>query len=85
MSVSRSEGDVISRRHGTVAAGEWRRLLYHFDFAQDFELLVLVVPDADGANSCRRELARILFDDGKRLIEINAATPESFPVVAVGC
>jgi hypothetical protein len=76
--------DVISRRYGTVAAGEYQRLLYHFDFAQDFELLVLVVPDADGANSRRRELARILSDDGERLLEINAVTPESFPVAAVG-
>src|SRR4051794_36213106 len=79
-----SDGDAISRRYGATAAGEWQRLLHHLDYAEDFELLVLVVPDADGARLCRSELERMLAQDGKQLLELKAVTPEEFRSQAAG-
>src|SRR4051794_7015248 len=72
-----SDGDAISRRYGATAAGEWQHLLHHLDYAEDFALLVLVVPDADGARLCQSELARVLAQDGKQLLAFDAETPEA--------
>ncbi len=77
MLLTRSDGDAISRRYGATAAGEWQRLLQHLDYAEDFALLVLVVPDLDGARLCRNELARVLAQDGKQLLAFDAETPEA--------
>lgn len=47
----------IERRYGPEAAVEWQLVLNHFRFSRAFGLVVLAVPDSDGAELCRGELA----------------------------
>ena len=70
------EGSAIERRYGVTAANEWQRVLSHFVLAEGFALLVLTVPDRDGAELCRNELARLLAEDRKRLIALEPTSPE---------
>ena len=67
--------DAVTRRYGHAAAAEWQRLLSHFALAEGFALLVLVVPDADGANLCRAELGRVLAARDQHLVRIEPRTP----------
>ena len=62
-------------RYGHAAAAEWQRLLSHFTLAEGFALLVLVVPDPDGAKLCRAELGRVLAVRGQYLVKIEPRTP----------
>ena len=61
------EGSAIARRYGRAAANEWQRLQAHFDLGDGFALIVLVVPDRDGAALCQGELERLLAAQKQRL------------------
>ena len=67
--------DAITRRYGHAAAAEWQRLLSHFGLAEGFALLVLVVPDPDGAKLCRTELGRVLATRDQHLVRLEPRTP----------
>jgi len=54
------ESSALARRYGQTAAGEWQRVLNHFALGEGFALIILVVPDRDGAQLCRNELERLL-------------------------
>lgn len=69
------ERSAILRRYGYAAANEWQRVLNHFALGEGFALLVLIVPDRDGAKLCRGELERFLADHGKLPACREAATP----------
>ncbi len=53
----------IERRYGGNAAREWALALRHVDLADGFLLLILAVPDRDGADLCLAELQRHLGTD----------------------
>ena len=73
--VRSSEQNALSRRYGQTAAGEWQRVLNHFALGDGFALIVLIVPDRDGALLCRDELERLLAARGTRLIRREPAAP----------
>jgi hypothetical protein len=70
-----AEGEAIERRYGAAAAEEWRVLLNQFDLAAGLMLIVLVVPDMDGARLCRAELEAWLAQRGRRLAAIEPDAP----------
>src|ERR1700732_2745714 len=74
-SVQRDEGRALVRRYGQVAASEWQRVLTHFWLSDGFALIVLIVPDRDGAQLCRDELERLLAERGSGLARQEPATP----------
>jgi tetratricopeptide (TPR) repeat protein len=51
-------------------------VLSHFALSEGFALIVLIVPDRDGAQLCRDELERLLTDQGNVLAPQEPATPE---------
>ena len=65
----------IERRFGATAAAEWQVLLNQLELAEEFALVVLVVPDMDGARLCRRELEGWLAERDLHLSVIEPATP----------
>ena len=89
------EGSAIARRYGRAAANEWQRLLAHFDLGDGFALIVLVVPDRDGAALCHRELERLLAAQKQRLqsyepanhadlVRVAAVLPGEIPAPDIG-
>ena len=56
--------------YGPEAWNDWQRLLAHFDLAEGFSFLVLLLPGAVGADICRRQLTAHLAAQGKRLAEL---------------
>ncbi len=73
----------IERRYGPDAAYEWNLLLTHFKFADNFVLLILTVPDQDGADLCAQAIEEYLAPSGKHLDRIEPATPEELRRVAL--
>jgi hypothetical protein len=73
------EGGPIARRYGIGAAKEWQRVRAHFALGEGFALLVLIVPDADGARLCRAEVEAILSPEGLRLWTLPITVPEDLP------
>jgi tetratricopeptide (TPR) repeat protein len=69
------ESSTLAQRYGQTAAGEWQRVLNHFTLGEGFALIILVVPDRDGAQLCRNELERLLAAQGSLLIRQEPATP----------
>ena len=69
--------DVLTRRYRLDAQTEWHKLLAHFDLAQGFDLVVLLVPEADGATLCRHELERHLAPENRALRALELANPEA--------
>lgn len=67
----------LERRYALSEQAEWRKLLQHFDFSEQFAFVVLLVPDVDGAILCRYELERQLEGEGQRLQAIELPTPTS--------
>jgi tetratricopeptide (TPR) repeat protein len=51
-------------------------VLTHFWLSDGFALIVLIVPDRDGAQLCRDELERLLAERGSGLARQDPATPE---------
>src|ERR1700740_222806 len=69
------ESSALARRYGQTAAGEWQRVLNHFALGEGFALIILVVPDRDGAQLCRNELERLLAAQGSLLLRQEPAPP----------
>jgi tetratricopeptide (TPR) repeat protein len=57
----------IERRYGATAAAEWDLVLRRVSLATGFALILLIVPDKDGAALCGREMERFLAQRGKKL------------------
>jgi tetratricopeptide (TPR) repeat protein len=55
---------------------EWQKLLLHLELGEGFSLVVMFVPDADGAEVCRQELARHLAFFGQRLLTVDVSRPD---------
>jgi tetratricopeptide (TPR) repeat protein len=65
----------IGRRYGAEAANDWRRVLSHFALNSGFALLVVIVPDRDGATLCRRALCASLRGMEHGLRDLSPDTP----------
>ena len=76
------DGNAIARRYGHAAANEWRRLLAHFDLGDGFALIVLIVPDRDGAAICRGELEKQLVTQKKHLTSFMPVVPADLSQIA---
>jgi len=72
------KSSALVRRYGQTAASEWQRVLNHFALGEGFALIVLVVPDRDGARLCRDELERLLAAQGSLLTRSEPTTPDQF-------
>jgi hypothetical protein len=72
----------IERRFGDTAAAEWQVLLNQLELAEEFALVVLVVPDMDGARLCRRDLEAWLAKRDRHLAVIEPAIPVALHEVA---
>jgi tetratricopeptide (TPR) repeat protein len=70
------ESSALVRRYGQTAASEWQRVLNHFALGEGFALIVLIVPDRDGAQLCRDELDRLLAAQGSLLTRCEPTTPD---------
>ena len=73
----------IEQRYGTNAAQEWERVIHHFDLAEGFSLIVLIVPDRDGAELCAAELERYLAGRGKLLRRLQPDDPAALRRIAL--
>jgi tetratricopeptide (TPR) repeat protein len=78
----RDQGNAIAQRYGAAAAGEWQLVLNHFELGEGFALIVLVVPDRDGARLCRDELAGWLGRHGRRMVALEPASPDGLRQLA---
>src|SRR5208337_1409681 len=67
--------NAIERRYGAAAATEWQLVLSHFELADGFALLILVVPDRDGSEICRKEIRGYVEGKGKRLVCVEPESP----------
>ncbi len=67
--------DVVARRYRLGEQAEWRKLLTHFSLSKDFDFVVLLVPEAEGAALCRRELENHLQKSGRVLSALEFAMP----------
>jgi hypothetical protein len=70
------ESSALARRYGQTAASEWQRVLNHFALGEGFALIVVIVPDRDGAQLCRDELDRLLAARGDLLTRCEPTTPD---------
>jgi hypothetical protein len=70
------------RRQAADFATEWQKLMAHFDWAEGFSLVVLFVPDAEGAAVRRRALERYLASKGKSLVPVTFNDPEELKLLA---
>ena len=70
------------RRQAADFATEWQKLIAHFDWAEGFSLVILFVPDAEGAAVRRRALERYLTSKGKSLIPVTFNDPEELKLLA---
>lgn len=68
--------EALVRRYDLPNQPEWQKLLTLFDLSEGFSLVVLLVPDADGAALCKRELEKHLEREGKKLAAIELRTPD---------
>jgi hypothetical protein len=82
MSLPPDTASPIGRRYGTAAALEWQRVQAHFALHEGFGLLVLLVPDSDGASLCRQALADQLADVGGTLLDLSPDSPSKLRVLA---
>lgn len=60
----------IAARYALAECPEWRGLVRLLDLSEGFVFVPLIVPDAVGAEVCRRELVKHLAAKGKSLVEI---------------
>lgn len=72
----------IGRRHGPEAEAEWRRVVNHFALNDGFALLVLIVPDSDGAALCQLVLADQLYGMGRRVLDVSPDSPSALRQLA---
>ena len=72
----------IVRRYGKAGEVSWSHVLNHFALNEGFALIVLVVPDQDASDICRRELSRWLGERGRGVLDLSPADPEALRAVA---
>lgn len=77
MSPRRPDTSAIFRRYGAAASVEWQRVGGHFALNEGFALVVLVVPDRDGASLCRLSLANRLRAHGLGILDASPASPSA--------
>jgi tetratricopeptide (TPR) repeat protein len=77
------EESAVERRYGRAAAREWDLVLRHFDLATGFALIVLIVPDRDGAALCAAELERFLSGRGQPLRRLEPEHPQDLRRIAL--
>ncbi|MGE4047389.1 MAG: hypothetical protein AB7F35_21180, partial [Acetobacteraceae bacterium] len=65
----------IGHRYGAAAEAEWRLVTSHFELNEGFALLVLIVPDRDGAAICRQALADHLAGSGRTVQDLSPGSP----------
>jgi tetratricopeptide (TPR) repeat protein len=70
-----AEDGAIERRFGATAASEFQVLLNQVELAEEFALVVLVVPDMEGARLCQGELQAWLGQSGRHLTVIEPESP----------
>lgn len=78
----RADGSAIFRRYGAGAVAEWQRVCGHFALNEGFALVVLIVPDRDGASLCRQALANRLRAGGTGILDVSPATPSNLSRLA---
>lgn len=72
----------IGRHYGAEAEAEWRRVSSHFALNDGFALLVLIVPDSDGAALCQLVLSDLLQDDGRLVLDLSPDSPSALRQLA---
>jgi tetratricopeptide (TPR) repeat protein len=72
----------IGRRYGVSAEKEWDRVRSHFALNAGFSLVVLIVPDRDGAALCLRVLADDLRGRGQDVLDISPPSPSALRQLA---
>ena len=80
--MSTSGWNAIADRYGPAAAREWQVLLNQFNLGHGFALLVLGVPDRDGAALCRTELENFLTARSMILTRIEPERPDDLAALA---
>ena len=66
----------LAGRYALAGCPEWRSLLRLLDYAEGFAFVPLILPDAAGAEVCRRELVRHLAAEGKSLLSLHLTPVE---------
>ena len=66
----------LAERYSLADCPEWRSLLRLLDYAEGFAFVPLILPDAAGAEVCRRELAKHLASEGKSLLPLHLTPVE---------
>ena len=74
---AQSKREALAARYNLSAQPEWQQFLTHFDLAESFALVVLLVTDADGADLCREELEQQLQREGGKLVLLEFPSPEA--------
>jgi tetratricopeptide (TPR) repeat protein len=72
----------IGRHYGPAAEAEWRRVSSHFALNDGFALLVLIVPDSDGAALCQLVLSDLLYGDGRQVLDMSPDSPSALRQLA---
>lgn len=70
-----SKRKALAARYNLPAQPEWQQFLKHFDLAEGFSLVVLLLADADGAELCREELEKQLQREGRKLVHLDVSSP----------
>ena len=73
----------IARRYGLAAAAEWQVLLNQFNLGEGFALVILRVPDRDGAALCRSALEGFLAERSLHLGPIEPEDPGTLRTLTV--
>ncbi len=72
----------LGRRYGRTAEAEWQRVVSHFALNDGFALVVLIVPDSDGAALCQLMLADQLAAMGRDVLDVSPNSPSTLRQLA---
>ena len=76
------ESQTTAERYALDRSPDWRALRRHFELGEGFAFIVLLVPDAEGAEVCRAALARFLQERGQHLEVVSEAQPSELENIA---
>ncbi|MBK7931453.1 MAG: tetratricopeptide repeat protein [Bryobacterales bacterium] len=81
------ENDSIRRQIATEhyilsQSPEWQSVIRHFEFAEGFSFVVLLIPDEGGLQLCRDTLADHLQSTNQTLLDISPTTPADLDQIA---
>ena len=77
-----ARGPLIEQRYGIRAAREWQLVRGHVALNEGFSLVLLLVPDQDGARLCRNALDEQLHEIGRGLLDLSPDTPVALRRIA---